>query len=150
MCVLLFGCVNAFAGEFCSADSINQKLDGIWEGSDSYYFDIRTNSQNKLCISILEDGTDTVRNIRDIVIIDGKLTHLAYFTPITKAFVVYTNIQIIGSEMKYDWYSSYDNRGGKDSYFKRKSKGNGGAPVTENRSLPVDDLNSDKTSAFIY
>jgi hypothetical protein len=149
MCILFIGCVNAFAAEYCSADKINQKIEGVWEGSDSYYFDVHINSASKLCISILEDGSDTVRNIRDIVIIDGKLAHLSYFTPITKAYVVYTNIQFVGDEMKYDWYSSYENRGGKDSYFKRKAR-NSGAPMTENRDLPVERTNYDLTSTFIY
>ena len=117
---MFIGCVNAFGGEFCSADNINQKVSGVWEGSDSYYFNFRINSTNKLCISILEDGTDTVRDIRDIVILDGKLKHIAYFTPITKAYVVYTNITFNGDEMNFDWFSSYDGKKGNDSYHKRK------------------------------
>lgn len=125
--VSIFGCVNAFAGEFCSADRINQTLDGKWKGTDSYYFSIRTSSTNKLCIEILEDETDTVRNIRDIIIIDGKLRHLTYFTPSTQAYVVYTNIKLEKDGFSFDWYSSYANKGGKDTYYKLKGNDKGSA-----------------------
>jgi hypothetical protein len=149
MFILFIGCVNAFAGEYCSQDSTTQKLNGDWVGSDSYYFSIRMNDSNKICITILEDGTTTVRNIRDIVIIDGKLRHLSYFTPITKAYVVYTNIEISGNDMNFDWYSSYDNRGGKDTYSRKPEK-RGGAPMTENRVLPVENLDLTKPEIFGY
>lgn len=120
VCFLFISCINAFGAEFCSADRIDQKIEGVWKGSDSYYLNFRINTSNKLCISILEDDSDTERNIRDIVILDGKLKHLAYFTPITKAYVTYTNIEIAGDEMKFDWFSSYASKGGKDSYFRKK------------------------------
>lgn len=131
--MLFVGSVHAFAAEHCSADTINErKIAGIWEGSDHYYFNFRINTANKLCISILEDNSKIVRNIRDIVILDGKLKHLAYFTPSTKAYVIYTNIEITGDEMAFYWFSSYDNKHGNDSYYRRKV-----SLLPEYRTLPA-------------
>ncbi|MDQ3797849.1 MAG: hypothetical protein M3384_00215 [Acidobacteriota bacterium] len=121
ICLLFIGCVNAYGkSEYCSADRINQKIAGIWQGEDSYYFKFRINKAGKLCISILEDSSDTVRNIRDIVIINGKLKHLTYFTPLTRGYVVYANIEFKGEEMNFDWFGSYESKSGKASYHRRE------------------------------
>jgi hypothetical protein len=109
--------VNVFAAEFCSEQKINQKIVGTWKGSDSYALQMRINNKSKLCISLVDEEPTVARSIRDIIIVSGKLKHLSYYTPSTEGYVVYSNIEFTENEMKFYWYSSYDNQSGEDSYF---------------------------------
>ncbi len=103
-------------GEFCAGEKIDRDITGDWKGSNSYYLHIRHEEYGYTCISIVEPGKKTVRNVRDIIVVNGELRHLTFFTPSTGAIVVYSNIKFDDREMKYDWFSSFDLRQGKDTY----------------------------------
>lgn len=118
--VVVFCSANVFAAEYCSEQKINQKITGTWKGSDLYALRMHINSQNNLCITIIDETSNTERNIRDIIIVNGKLRHLSYYTPSTDGYVIYANIEFTGEEMKFYWYSSYKNQSGEDSYFLQK------------------------------
>lgn len=112
---------NVFGAEFCSKEPVDSKsISGKWKGSDSYYLQFRINKEKRLCVSILEDNSTIERSIKDVVIVKGKLRHLTYYTPSTDGYVVYANIEFTGDEMKFYWYSSYENQSGEDSYYRQK------------------------------
>lgn len=115
--ISIFCTANIFAAEFCSEQTINQKIAGIWKGSDSYALQMRISDKSKLCISLVDEEPTVARSIRDIIIVGGKLKHLSYYTPSTEGYVVYSNIEFTENEMKFYWYSSYYNQSGEDSYF---------------------------------
>lgn len=119
--ISIFCSANIFAAEYCSEQKIDQKIAGTWKGSDSYALQMRINNQSKLCVLMVDkENQNVARSIRDIVIVDGNLKHLTYYTPSTDGYVVYSNIQFTGDEMKFYWYSSYENQSGEDSYFLEK------------------------------
>ena len=117
--ILMFGGTNSYAAEYCSTQQVDQNISGKWKGSDSYYLIFNINKENRLCISILEDNSKIERNVRDIVIVDGKLKHFTYYTPSTDGYIIYSNIKIDGNEMQFHWYGTFGDRYGTDTYYRQ-------------------------------
>lgn len=113
----------AFAAGYCTRQKLKYDLSGDWKGEDSYLLRIEKLSDGPTCFSIYEANTSVVREIRDVVIRDGEVVHLAYYTHTTNAYVVYTNIKVKGDDMIFDWFSSYDLAKGKDTYIRQKTTG---------------------------
>ncbi|MBK9439498.1 MAG: hypothetical protein IPN51_16265 [Chloracidobacterium sp.] len=107
-----------FAGETCTSQKVTDRLNGVWEGDDSYFLKFRTKA-GKLCVSVVDEEGNVTRTIKDIVVVKGRLVHLSYYTAMTGAYVVYVNIKVSGDKMKFDWFSSYDLQTGTDTYERR-------------------------------
>lgn len=110
------GAATAANGEFCASEKIDRDITGDWKGSDTYLLRIRHEEYGYTCVSIVEKGTKTVRIVRDLVVVNGELKHLTYYTPSTGSIVVYANIKFDKGTMFFDWYSSYDLKSGSDTY----------------------------------
>ncbi len=113
----------AFAAGHCTPQKLKYDLSGDWKGEDQYLLRIEKRPQGLTCFSIYEANTSEVREIRDVVIRDGEVVHLAYYTHSTNAYVVYANIKVKGDDMIFDWFSSYDLANGKDTYIRQKKTG---------------------------
>lgn len=132
--IAVFCSADLYADEYCSKETIKQDLSGRWQGDDSYYFQFRVNSSKKLCISILEDNSDTERMMRDIVIADGKLQVFSFYTPSTNGYVLYSGIDLQGDKMLVNWYGTYNHQKGTDTMYRTKnssSEENEDTPATK-------------------
>jgi hypothetical protein len=120
--VIAFGCVAAYGAEKCTSEPIRADLTGTWTGEDTYSFVFRMDANNRACISIVEPDTTTYREVRDIVVVNGELRHLTYYTPSTDGYVSCVNIKFKGDEMKFHWFGSFRLKQGDDTYVRTKPK----------------------------
>ena len=109
---------NLSASEFCSTNQVNQDISGKWEGSDSYYLIFSVNKKKQLCISMKDNYANYKFFIKDIQIVNGKLKSFAYASD-NNTYTIYSHIEIKGKVMNFNWYSSYMNNSGKDTYYKK-------------------------------
>ena len=105
--LLLMLVQNGFSSEFCSQENINQNIAGQWENSNSYYYIFKIKN-NKLCISVKDDYSNTKRDVNKIEIKNGKLKLFSIHTPSTNALVVYKDINLVKeNKLSYNWSSPY-------------------------------------------
>jgi hypothetical protein len=102
----------------CTDQKLKDDLRGDWKGEDDYSLRISADKNGRSCFSIVDPYTKIVRNVRDVLIIDGELRHLAYYTPITDGYVVCVNIKLSKDSLSFDWFSSYGPKSGKDIYVR--------------------------------
>ena len=108
----------ASAAPVCTTQKLNGDLVGDWKGTDTYLLRIQKTRRGQTCFSIEEPGASISRDIRDVVIQNGTLMHLTYYTPSTNGYVVYANIKVTNDSLDFDWFSSYDLASGKDKYIR--------------------------------
>lgn len=118
---LLIGAITVSAQEYCFKDKLNQDLSGTWTGEDSYSLKFRKDRVKGTCVSLVEPSTNTVRKIVNVIVVNGNLRHLTYYTPSTDGYVSNVNISVKGEEMKFHWFSSYENKEGDDTYIRQKA-----------------------------
>lgn len=120
--IFVFGHQVVFGAGSCTDVPVKMNMAGTWIGTDSYSFQIRQDRRGWVCISIIEPHSKIVRTVRDIVVVNSEIRHISYYTPSTHGYVIYVNIKITGDEMKFHWFSSYDNEQGDDTYLRQKPK----------------------------
>ncbi len=120
--IFVFGPNVVFGAGNCTNEAVKMKIAGTWIGTDSYSFQIRQDRRGRVCISIVEPRSKIVRYVRDIVVVNGEILHISYYTPSTHGYVIYVNIKISGDDMKFHWFSSYDDEQGDDTYVRQKAK----------------------------
>ncbi|MCT7483314.1 hypothetical protein [Aliarcobacter cryaerophilus] len=101
------GVTNLSAKEFCSKENVIDDISGKWEGSNSYYY-LFEKRNNKLCISVIDPYSTTIRDVRDIIVKDGKLNLFTIHTPSTNSYTVIYDIYYTSkSKLSYNWLSPY-------------------------------------------
>lgn len=119
--ILLTASSTIYSQEHCISEKLNTNMTGVWTGEDSYSLVFRKDLKGRTCVKLVEADSPILRKIRDIVIVKGEIRHLTYYTPSTDGYVAHLNINTKGNEMKFYWFSSYQNLHGEDTYVRQPS-----------------------------